>query len=55
VLRNFDLLEYQWGETDWRGDLLTPHERVENGTYRVTDRPGFGVELDDKVVAAHRL
>lgn len=55
VIRNFDLLEFQWGEADWRGDLLTPPERFENGTYRVTDRPGFGVELDDKVAAAHRL
>jgi galactonate dehydratase len=54
VIRSFDLLEFQWGEADWRGDLLTPPERFENGTYRATDRPGFGVELNEKVVAAHR-
>ena len=55
VLRNFNLLEYQWGEANWRGDLLNPPERFENGTIRVTDRPGLGVELNDKVAAGHRL
>src|SRR5918992_388251 len=53
VLKNFRLLELQWGEVAWRGDILTPPERFENGTIQVPDRPGFGVELNDRVVRAH--
>ena len=55
VLKNFNLLEYQWGEASWRGDLVSPPERFENGAIRVPDRPGLGVELNDKVAAAHRI
>jgi galactonate dehydratase len=53
VLKNFRLLEFQWGETDWRHDLVTPAERFDNGTLRVPERPGFGIELDERVVRAH--
>ena len=55
VLKNFRLLELQWGEVDWRQDVLTPPERFENGAIRVPDRQGFGVELNDKVVRAHPI
>jgi galactonate dehydratase len=53
VLENFRLLELQWGEVDWRGDVLQPREVFEKGTIRVPDRPGFGIELNDRVVRAH--
>jgi galactonate dehydratase len=55
VLRNFRLLELQWGEVDWRHDVLNPPERFVNGTIGVPDRPGFGVELNEKVVRAHLM
>ncbi|HEX4998726.1 MAG TPA: mandelate racemase/muconate lactonizing enzyme family protein [Terriglobia bacterium] len=50
VLENFNYLELQWGETDWRGDVLDPPEVFTSGTIRVPDRPGFGVELNDRVI-----
>ena len=53
VLKNFRLLELQWGEVDWRGDVVRPRELFEEGTIRVPDRPGFGIELNDAVVRAH--
>ena len=53
VLKNFRLLELQWGEVDWRHEVLQPHELFVKGTIRVPDRPGFGIELDDRVVKAH--
>ncbi len=53
VLKNFRLLELQWGEVDWRGDVVRPRELFERGAIRVPDRPGFGIELDDAVVKAH--
>jgi galactonate dehydratase len=55
VLKNFRLLEFQWGEAAWRADILDPPERFENGTIRVTNRPGFGIELNEKVVRAHLM
>ena len=55
VLKNFRLLEFQWGEVEWRSDILNPPERFENGAIRVPERPGFGIELNEKVVRAHLL
>lgn len=55
VLRNFRLIEFQWGEAAWRPETLSPLERFENGTIRVPDRPGFGIALNEKVVRAHPI
>jgi galactonate dehydratase len=55
VLKNFRLLEYQWGEVDWRRDLVTPPETFENGVIRVPERPGFGIELNERTVRAHLM
>ena len=48
VLKNFRLLEFQWGEVAWRHDLLNPPERFENGAIRVPERPGLGVDLNEE-------
>ena len=53
VLKNFRLLEFQWGEAAWRHDVVTPPERFENGSIRVPERPGLGIELNERVVRAH--
>jgi galactonate dehydratase len=55
VLRNFRLLEFQWGEVDWRHDLVTPAETFENGSIRVPERPGFGIELNERTLRAHLM
>ena len=55
VLKNFRLLEFQWGEAEWRHDVLNPPERFENGAVRVPERPGFGIELNEKVLRAHLM
>ena len=52
---NFRLLEVQWGEVDWRTDLVRPPEAFRNGALPVPDRSGFGVTLDETLLAAHRL
>jgi galactonate dehydratase len=52
-LRNFRLLELQWGEVPWRRDVLQPADEFVNGSIAVPSRPGFGVELNDRVVRAH--
>ena len=53
AMSNFDILEHQWGEVSWRGDLVDPPERFENSRISVPDAPGFGVELNETVAREH--
>jgi galactonate dehydratase len=55
VLKDFRLLEFQWGEVEWRHDILNPPERFEHGMIRVPERPGFGIKLNEKIVRAHLM
>ena len=55
TLDNLLILEYAWGEADWRADLLEPVERIENGYLVLPDGPGLGHRLNPDVVAAHRV
>jgi galactonate dehydratase len=55
VLSNFRLLEFQWGESEWRHDVVNPPERFVSGSIQVPDRPGFGIELNDRIVRAHLM
>ncbi len=52
-LPNFDILEYQWNEVPWRGDLVDPPERFSEGILQVPDGPGIGVTLNEAVVREH--
>ncbi|MFD1539449.1 enolase C-terminal domain-like protein [Nonomuraea guangzhouensis] len=42
---NATVLEYQFGETSWRSELVSGLERVVNGRLYLNDRPGLGVTL----------
>jgi galactonate dehydratase len=55
VLRNFRLLEFQWGEAAWRSDVVSPVEQFDRGTLQVPSRAGFGIDLNERVVRAHPL
>jgi len=50
VIDNFKLLELQWGEVGWRGEVVVPPERFDRGTLQVSTRPGLGIELNDRVI-----
>ncbi|HZS51766.1 MAG TPA: mandelate racemase/muconate lactonizing enzyme family protein [Bryobacterales bacterium] len=52
-LPNFLTLEYAWGEAPWRKDLIIPPEEFSNGKIRVSDRPGFGIELNERLAREH--
>ena len=43
---NSTLLEYAFGETRWRSELVGGHELLADGHIHLEDRPGLGVELD---------
>lgn len=54
ILPNFLILEYAWGEVNWRADLITPREPIEDGYLLLSDAPGLGYRLNPDVVDAHR-
>lgn len=54
-MKNVNYLELQYGEVDWRSDVLVPSERFVRGTIAIPDRPGFGVVLNDNVIRAREL
>lgn len=54
TLPNALILEYAWGEADWRADLLQPPEPVVDGALVLPDAPGLGHRLNPEVVATHR-
>jgi len=54
-MENFRMLELQWGEIGWRSELIVPEERFENGSIRVPSRPGFGIQLNEKLAKSHAL
>jgi galactonate dehydratase len=54
-MRNFSFLELQYGEVDWRADVLVPPETFVDGQIAVPEAPGFGVDLDDYVIAERGL
>jgi galactonate dehydratase len=54
-MKNVNYLELQYGEVGWRSDMLVPPERFINGTIRVPDRPGFGIELNEATIRARSL
>ena len=55
TIPNFLILEWAFGEVDWRADLLRPVELVEDGYITVPDGAGLGFDLDADVVAAHAV
>jgi len=54
-MKNFNYLELQYGETDWRSEVIRPRERFVNGMIDVPERPGFGIELDDDAIRRRAL
>jgi galactonate dehydratase len=54
-MRNVNYLELQYGEVNWRSDVVLPPERFVGGTIEISDRPGLGVALNEDVVRAQAL
>ena len=52
---NFLILEFGWGEAEWRSDLILPSEKIDKGRIKIGNAPGLGIELNPQVVEAHRV
>jgi galactonate dehydratase len=55
TLPNFLNLEYCWGVTPWRADLVDGTEDVHDGVLWVSENPGLGVTLNRAVMDQHRV
>lgn len=54
-MKNFRILELQWGEVPWRGELVRPAERFVDGMIAVPEGAGFGVTLNEALARERRL
>lgn len=54
TLPNFLILEYAFGETNWRADLVEPAEDLAKGRFAVPARPGWGFVLNEKALASRK-
>lgn len=52
---NFNILEHSFGEVDWRAELVSPPEEMDKGHLVLSQRPGLGIELNDKLLAKHKV
>lgn len=43
---NFGILEYAWGEVDWRSTLVDPPETIKDGFIEIPNRQGLGITLN---------
>ena len=55
TIPNFNILEFSYGEVPWRAELVDPPERVEGGALMLSDRPGLGMTLNEKVTAKYAV
>ena len=54
-LPNFNILEFAFGEVPWRSELIDPPELIERSHLTLSERPGFGIKLNDKIVKEHQV
>lgn len=56
TMPNFHILEFSYGEVPWRAEVIDPPESVQKGGYLAfSNRPGYGIELNEKTMAVHKL
>jgi len=52
---NFEIFEYAFGEVPWRAELVDPPERVEGGSLILSERPGLGYTINERVAAKYAI
>ena len=53
TLADVPIIEYAWGEAEWRADLVQGAERFEDGALVVANGPGLGGSFDFDVAGRH--
>jgi galactonate dehydratase len=55
TLPNFHILEFSFGEAPWRAELIDPPEQLSGGNLALTDRPGFGIDINEKTARKYAV
>jgi L-alanine-DL-glutamate epimerase-like enolase superfamily enzyme len=55
AVSNVEILEIDLDDVPWKGELLSHPLEIEDGQLVVPDRPGWGADIVESVVAAHPL
>jgi galactonate dehydratase len=55
TIPNFEIFEYSFGEVPWRAELLDPPEQIEDSALILSDRPGFGHVINEKLAAQYAI
>ena len=55
TIPNFNILEFSYGEVPWRAELIDPPEEVHKSALPLSDRPGLGIQLNEKTAAKYAL
>jgi hypothetical protein len=45
-----EINEFAFAEVPWRADLTVPPERFDKGRLTVSERAGFGITLNEKII-----
>lgn len=53
ALPNFRIMEIEVDDVAWKDDLVTHPPEIQNGEYVVSDRPGWGTDVNEEAVLAH--
>lgn len=52
---NFDIFEFAFGEVPWRAEFVDPPEQVDKSMLHLSDRPGLGYTINEKVAAKYAI
>ncbi len=55
TMPNFHILEFSYGEIPWRSELVNPPEQLSKGMLTPSERPGFGMTLNEKIVEKYKV
>ena len=53
AIKNFAVMEFEQDDVPWRDDVLTHPLDIRQGHLYLSDRPGFGVDLNEAEIAKH--
>lgn len=54
LVPNLRLAEIDVDDVPWRDELFTRRPQIEEGCFKMSTTPGWGTEVDEKVLAKHR-
>jgi galactonate dehydratase len=53
AVANFRIMEIDIDDVPWKDEVVMPAPTIENGHLIMPNRPGWGVEVNEKAVRAH--